>query len=243
MRKPRIYQNISLVQEQKQLLSDEAAHHLINVLRMKTGQNVFLFNGKGGYFDATIIRAEKRTVEVLIGKHHHEENESSLRITLVQGISRGQRMDYTLQKAVELGVTDIVPVICQYGNVKLDVNQKEKRLVHWQKIIIGACEQSNRNKIPSISTPVSFYDWINIENNGLKILLHPAGKQTLSQCSLIENHVILLAGPEGGFSENEIEQATKKGFTTIILGPRVLRTETTALAAITACQVLWGDLC
>lgn len=243
MRIPRIYQDVSLAEGQVILVSAEAAHHMINVLRMKMGQPLVLFNGKGGYFDAIIQGVEKRRVEVIVGKQHSEEYESPLKITLAQGISRGQRMDYTLQKAVELGVSEVVPLICQYGNVRLDDNQQVKRLDHWKKIIIGACEQSGRNRLPSICAPVQFNDWINIQNEGLKIMFHPAGQSTLNQCSPVDNHVVLVAGPEGGFDESEVELAQKNGFCTITIGPRVLRTETTALVAITACQVLWGDLC
>ena len=239
---PRIYQDDSLAQGQSLLLSEAAAHHVVNVLRMKAGQPLILFNGQGGYFNATINRIDKRQVETTVENYHDEECESSLNIILAQGISRGQRMDYTLQKAVEMGVTKIAPVICQHGNVKLDKKLKDKRLEHWQKIIIGACEQSGRNRIPSISSPVRFDEWVTDENKGLKILLHPAGQWKLRQLKPVDNNVVMLAGPEGGFSNAEVYSAEKNGYQSVALGPRTLRTETTPLAAITACQVLWGDL-
>ena len=242
MRIPRVYQDAALINGQNLSLSVETAHHLINVLRMKQGQMIYIFNGQGGYFEATIKLITKRQIEIIIGEYHDVENESQLYITLAQGISRGQRMDYTLQKAVELGVSRIVPIMCQYGNVKLDKQQQQKRIDHWQKIIIGACEQSGRNRLPLLNIPVNFTDWINEESSGLKILLHPSRENSLDMYQPKNNHIILLAGPEGGFSDPEVESAIKCGFNPVTLGPRVLRTETIALAAITASQVLWGDM-
>ena len=223
-------------------LAGDAVHHVINVLRMKPGQELILFNGKGGFFEARIESIGKRQVEVLPVAYHDAECESPLDITLAIGISRGQRMDVTLQKAVELGVSKIVPIQSRFVTVKPDEKRQDKRLLHWQKIITGACEQCGRNRIPDVTAPVNFTDWVARENAGLKILLHPAGQQTINRLNNDQNGIILLAGPEGGFSDDENRMAEKNGYQAVTLGPRILRTETAPLAAITACQVLWGDL-
>lgn len=242
MRIPRIYLEQALTVNTNCLLSPDAAHHVSKVLRMKVGQSLHLFNGKGGYFDAMITRIDKRNVEAAIGDHHSDECESPLAITLAQGISRGERMDYTLQKAVELGVQHIVPVLCEYTNVRLDDEKKHKRHEHWQKIIINACEQCGRNQVPSLTHTHELEDWFAKENDDLKLILHPGGSEKLSQLENKHNRITLMAGPEGGFSNIEVTNALKQGYQAITLGPRILRTETAALAAITACQVLWGDL-
>jgi len=242
MRIPRIYLDQAFVVNTNCLLSPEAAHHVSKVLRMKVGQSLHVFNGHGGYFAAMITRIDKRNVEAAIVDHYPDESESPLTITLVQGVSRGERMDYTLQKAVELGVQHIVPVLCEYTNVKLDDEKKQKRHEHWQKIIINACEQCGRNQVPSLTVTQELEDWFAKDNDGLKLVLHPGGPAKLSQLENKHNSITLLAGPEGGFSDVEITNALKHGYQAITLGPRILRTETAAMAAITACQVLWGDL-
>ena len=242
MRIPRIYLDQVFVVNTNCLLSPEAAHHVSKVLRMKVGQSLHVFNGHGGYFDAMITRIDKRNVEAAIVDHYPDESESPLTITLVQGVSRGERMDYTLQKAVELGVQHIVPVLCEYTNVKLDDEKKQKRHEHWQKIIINACEQCRRNQIPSLTITQALGNWLNDKNDTLKLILHPGGPAKLGQLENKDNRISLLAGPEGGFSDIEVSNALKHGYQAITLGPRILRTETAALAAITACQVLWGDL-
>jgi 16S rRNA (uracil1498-N3)-methyltransferase len=233
MRIPRIYLDLALTEKTRCLLSTDAAHHVSKVLRMEVGQVLHLFNGRGGYVDATITRIDKRCVEVLTGDHHPDEYESPLAITLVQGIARGERMDYTLQKAVELGVQHIVPVLCQYTNVKLDDEKKQKRHDHWGKIIIHACEQCGRNRIPGLTLAQSLEEWVGVATNELKLILHPGTDMRLSQ---------LNSEPAGGFSDVEVALAVKYGYQAITLGTRILRTETAALAAITACQVMWGDL-
>jgi len=242
MRIPRIYLEQALAEHTRCLLSEDAAHHVSKVLRMGPGQFLHLFNGRGGYFDATIMQADKRSVEVVTGAHHDDECESPLAITLAQGVSRGERMDYTLQKAVELGVQHIVPVLCQYTNVKLDAGKKQKRHEHWGKIIINACEQSGRNRIPSLALAQELEEWVGVDVNRLKLILHPGTSMQLSQLKSKQDSLTLLAGPEGGFSDTEVALAVQYGYQAMTLGPRVLRTETAALAAITACQVVWGDL-
>lgn len=225
------------------LLPDDAAHHIAHVLRMKTGQQIVLFNGHGGQYDAEILRINKRTVEVQVIAHLDEERESHLDITLAQGISRGQHMDYTLQKAVELGVKQIVPVFSEHSSVRLNRDRQEKRYQHWRRIIISACEQCGRNRLPVLTHPKTLADWLDDDNNDLKIILHPVTTSRLSQLDKPRHSLTLLAGPEGGFADNEIILAQQKGYQPVVLGPRILRTETAALVAISACQALWGDMC
>lgn len=244
MRIPRIFQDGGYASGDILQLSAGAGHHVADVLHMKPGQSIILFNGTGGYFDCRIRSIEKKhRVLVEIGREHVDEQISTLNITLVQGISRGQRMDYTLQKAVELGVGCVVPVFCEFGNVKLAGPRQESRLEHWRKLAISACEQCGLNRIPSIQPPIKLADWIESRHAGLKIILHPVSDGNLLQIPQTERDIIILAGPEGGFSENEVHMAITNGYHAIRLGPRTLRTETAALVAITACQVLWGDIC
>lgn len=239
---PRIYQDMPLKKGQNLYLSPDAVHHVTNVLRMKEGQELFLFNGEGGYFNASIVHINKRQTEVVLEEFYNNECESTLDMTLAVGISRGQRMDFTLQKSVELGVKKIVPLICKYGNAKPDGKRQDKRMQHWQKIIIGSCEQCGRNRIPDLCVPENFSDWVSRGNTALKIILHPGSQTTLGQLHFDQNDIVLLAGPEGGFSDDEIRIAGNNGYQLVSMGPRILRTETAPLAAITACQVLWGDL-
>ena len=244
MRTPRIFHDGIYAGGDRVQLTADASHHIINVLHMKVGQPVMLFNGNGGYYDCRIQALEKKCrVLVEIGQHYSDDKVSKLNLTLAQGISRGQRMDYTLQKAVELGVSGVVPLFCEFGNVKLAGDRQDKRLEHWRKLIISACEQCGLNRIPSIQPPINLADWVGKQNDGLKIILHPVSDYNLSHLQQPDRNIILLVGPEGGFSEKEVCLAVANGYHAVGFGPRTLRTETAALAAITACQVLWGDIC
>jgi 16S rRNA (uracil1498-N3)-methyltransferase len=242
MREPRLYLDQELQCDQTISLPDEQIHHVSRVLRMRSGQRMWLFNGNGGSYLAEIVLINKRQLEVRLLEFSDQDCESGLQITLLQGISRSQHMDYTLQKAVELGVKKIVPLITEFSNVQLDQNKTEKKLLHWQKIIINACEQCGRTILPLISIPVPFAQALEEEGNPSKFLLQPGSAQHLSKQTCADNALSLLSGPEGGFSQTEVEHAIDKGFIAIELGPRVLRTETAAVAAISACQVLWGDM-
>jgi len=243
MRVNRIFVDQSLDVGRACELPAAAAHHVATVLRLKPGQEIVVFNGRGGEYKAEIVRTEKRRVEVIPRTFHDRECESPLSITLLQAVSRGQKMDVTLQKAVELGVRRIMPVSSEQGNVRLDENGREKRRRHWQGVIISACEQCGRNRLPTLDPVRALTDiFAHLDSEGTKILLHPGGAKTLADLEP-PTAAILLAGPEGGFSDAEVESALGKGFLAVRSGPRVLRTETAALAAIAACQVLWGDLC
>lgn len=241
MRTLRVFVDAPLAAGSSQILANETAHHLRTVLRIKPGQSLQVFNGKGGYFDANITACNKKQVSIELGQHHEVDNESPLAITLLQGISRGQKMDLAMQKAVELGVTRVIPVNCCHTGVKLEQDKAGKRRDHWQKIAINACEQCGRNTVPDVDLPQDFNEALAAQPEGLKIILHPADGVSLQSLDP-PHHVILLVGPEGGFSETEIEQARKAAFQSVTLGPRVLRTETAAMAALAACQTLWGDI-
>lgn len=242
MRVPRIYQDIELHTGQTVELADAPHHHLKNVLRLRQGATVHVFNGHGGYFVCELCAIEKHTSRILIQEFHDDERESPLTITLVQGISRGQRMDYTLQKSVELGVSEVVPVLTRFAGVALDQKQRLKRMQHWRGVIVSACEQCGRNRLPVLHDVVMLEEWLLQQQSDLKLLLHPDTSTSLGQIDQQPERICLIAGAEGGFSPEEVTMATENGCIPITLGPRVLRTETAALTALTACQVIWGDL-
>jgi 16S rRNA (uracil1498-N3)-methyltransferase len=242
MREPRVYIDDELACGQTLALPPDAIHHISRVLRMRAGQRLWLFNGSGGSYLAEVVLIDKRQAQVRLLEFSHTQPESSLQITLAQGVSRGQHMDYTLQKAVELGVKRIVPVFTEFGNVQLDAQRQGKKLQHWQKIIISACEQCGRNILPAIATPLSLAEWLQQDINKLKLLLHPGSARRLSAQKPPDQSISLLSGPEGGFSQSEVELSRDSGYLSVELGPRVLRTETAAIAAISACQTLWGDM-
>jgi 16S rRNA (uracil1498-N3)-methyltransferase len=240
MRIPRIYHPDIIKVATTIILSDAAAKHVNQVLRLETGAQLTLFNGKGGEFSATIMQINKRSVEVLIGEYSPREVESPLQIHLAQAISRGEKMDFTIQKAVELGVTQITPLLTERCAIKLTPDRWEKKHAHWQAVIISACEQSGRNSIPVIHPPIEISKWLGKDQSGLKCVLHPGASHSLSSLPKT-NEVTLLVGSEGGLSENELNSASSQQFLPIAIGPRILRTETAALAVISVLQSCWGD--
>lgn len=241
MRIPRIYNAGTYQLNMHYQLQEDAVNHISRVLRMQTGQQIILFNGDGYDYPATIIQSDKKQVQVQIQAKDPNPTESPLRIHLGQGISRGDRMDFAIQKAVELGVTEITPLFTERCGVKLDGERLIKRNEQWQKIAISACEQSGRSVIPIIHPAISLTEWLAQPTKELKLTLHPAANDTIKTLSTTQ-HIRLIIGPEGGFSEQEITLTASAGFTGIQLGPRVLRTETAALAAIGALQLQFGDL-
>lgn len=244
MREVRIFVDAGLEPGTEFSLPVAAAHHVTRVLRLKAGQPLTLFNGRGGQHAAVIKAVDRHDVRVTIGECLALDRESPLAITLVQAISRGRHMDTTLQKAVELGVARIVPVLSERGQVRLDDRRLASKLEHWQGILIAACEQSGRNCVPELMAPVALLPWLRERDQAVVCLfLDPAADRSLHDLSPpVDNRLALLAGPEGGFSPEERQAALAAGCLDIRLGPRTLRTETTGLAAITACQALWGDL-
>jgi len=254
MRIPRIYTTSELRQGTKFTLEKKAGNHLVRVLRLKPGAEVILFNGQGGHFEAVIDNVTGSNVDITIGRHILHEVESPLEIILAQGISRGERMDYTIQKSVELGASRIIPLITERCGVKLDAERAMKRLNHWQGVVVGACEQCGRNHIPVIDSIKTLQDWLAQSDNmdesenakqaypDLKLVLDSHTGKTLSQYARPNGPVILLIGPEGGLTEDELLQVTQAGFAAVRLGPRTLRTETAGIAAISSLQSIWGDM-
>lgn len=237
----RIFQPDLLSTNKNFLLSEAASHHLARVLRAKVDDEIILFNGQGGEYLATILQIDKKNITVKIGEFNSREAESPLEITLAQGVSRGEKMDYTIQKAVELGVKKIIPILSERCNVKLDDERREKRLAHWKSIIISACEQSGRNRIPEILPPLAFEKYLALETAEMKFILSPHVLQKINSHELAPARVSLLIGPEGGLSNAEVQLARQKNFLPLNLGPRILRTETAAIAAISALQSWFGD--
>jgi 16S rRNA (uracil1498-N3)-methyltransferase len=224
-------------------LDEQASHHLARVLRANSGDAVTIFNGEGGEYTAEINHIDKKKVTVILGAHHDRDAESPLKLTLAQGISRGEKMDYTIQKAVELGVTQIYPLLTERCNVKLDAERRQKRLQHWQSIAISACEQSGRNRVPEVMAPLTLSKWLAAIQADKCFVLAPTSAHKLQEISLKNNgSVVLLIGPEGGLSDSEIAEAMQYHFLPLNLGPRILRTETAAVAALTALQCFFGDM-
>ncbi|HEX4985502.1 MAG TPA: 16S rRNA (uracil(1498)-N(3))-methyltransferase [Burkholderiales bacterium] len=224
-------------------LPAEAAHHAARVLRLETGDAAVLFDGRGGEFDARITRIERGEVWVKTGAHRAVERESRLDVCLVQGLSSGERMDFTLQKAVELGVAAIQPVATERSVVRLRDERAQRRVEHWQNLVAAACEQCGRNRVPPVAPLREFREWIGTLPDApeTRLLLSPDAPTALSEIAPPPGRILLLAGPEGGLTRAEVEIAQARGFVAVRLGPRVLRTETAALAALAAMQALWGD--
>ncbi len=238
----RIFQAVPLKENGTLQLDDDASHHVARVLRAKIGDEVILFNGEGGEYLSLITHIDKKSVKVEIKKFNPRNSESSLELYLAQGISRGEKMDFTIQKAVELGVKKIFPLFTERCNVKLDDERREKKLQHWSSVIVSACEQSGRNHVPEIFLPQSLDNFFNLIPADFKFVLAPTAEKKLSQISIKKNtSVILLIGPEGGLSGDEIKLATQKDFFPLNLGPRILRTETAAVAALSVIQFYAGD--
>lgn len=223
-------------------LPPDAAHHAAKVLRLQAGDKITLFDGEGGEHPATITQINKLGVIAEIGPWQDRECESPLHVTLAQAISSGDKMDYTLQKAVELGISHIQPLSSERSVVRLSGERAEKRVRHWQQVVISACEQSGRNRVPEVAPILSLADWLGtLSGDGIRLTLAPDATATLRELPPPCAPLTLLIGPEGGLSGSEIRAAASRGFTAVRLGPRVLRTETAALAALAAMQALWGD--
>lgn len=242
MRIPRIFHPEKIEHLGELALSDDAAGHIGRVLRMQENQEVCLFDNSGYEFSAVITQTNKKSVSVNVTGKIEKSLESPLDIHLGQVISRGDKMEFTIQKSVELGVKTITPLISERCGVKLNQERLQKKLAQWQKIAIGACEQCGRNIVPQIRPVMSLEHWCKEEDNALKLNLHPRAKYSINTLPESLNKVRLLIGPEGGLSAEEIANTQTQGFEEILLGPRVLRTETTAMTAITALQVRFGDL-
>ena len=243
MRNPRIFQPSQFSINETVTLSDDAFGHVVRVLRLKEGDTITLFNGEEAFqYTATLCNVSKKSASIKVISQEENNSESPLNIHLGQGISRGDRMDFTLQKSVELGVNTITPLFTERCGVKLNAERLEKKRQQWQKIVISACEQSGRASVPVVAEPMLLADWLKQETSALKINLHPKAQHSIMSLPMENTRVRLLIGPEGGLSDEEITQANDSDFHDVLLGPRVLRTETAALTAITALQCRFGDL-
>lgn len=238
----RIYQAGDYQTGQLLTLSPEASQHVGVVLRMRVGEELTLFCGDNREFQATIESVKKRQVNVVIGKVQNKNCESPLTIHLAQAISKGERMEFVMQKAVELGVTSITPLITERCVVKLDMERMAKKHQQWHGIIISACEQSGRNTVPLLYNPIPFDRYIQQAQAELRLILHPGENKRCRHYSIERTPIDLLIGPEGGFSDNEVRFAKEHGFQPLSLGPRVLRTETAAITALSILQAVGGDL-
>lgn len=224
-------------------LPRDAADHVSKVLRLKVGATIVVFDGSGGERSAEIVGVERKDVRVRLGELRCVERESFLEIVLLQSLARGEKMDWVVQKATELGITRIIPVTSDRSVVQLDADRAAKRVEHWRAVAIGACEQSGRNRVPEITEPMNVRAACESQAGvDLRVQLHPEATERISDVSTTPRSVALLIGPEGGLDAAEAAEALSLGFAPLRFGPRVLRTETAAIAGITALQCRWGDL-
>jgi 16S rRNA (uracil1498-N3)-methyltransferase len=243
---PRVHVGDHLAPGARVILPEATGHHLTRVLRLRPGAAVVLFDGCGGEYAAKVRDISKQGVAVDVGPWHGLEREAALELHLAQGVSSGERMDYTLQKAVELGIRGIEPVVTERSVVQLDAERAARRRGHWERVCVSACEQCGRNRVPPVQAPITFDAWLDALSSGdsrfaLRVLLAPDGAHSLRDLPRPEGPILLLAGPEGGLTPGERSDALGHGFCAVRLGPRVLRTETAALAALAAMHALWGD--
>jgi len=242
MRIPKIYLPAVLNPNQSIELSEHAFQHTRKGLRMKQNAKLFLFDGKGNEYSAKLEQVNKKNAFAIINEKINTKIESNLSIHLGLGISKGERMDYAIQKAVELGVKEITPLFRENGVVNLDKKRIKKRLAHWQGIIVSACEQSGRSVLPTLNLTTTLLKWSESINK-ICLVFDPLATTSLKNLKPENNCINLVIGPEGGLSSTEISELIKKeSFHSVKFGPRILRTETAAVSAITAIQVLWGDI-
>ena len=240
MRIHRVYTNQQLSPGQEVSIRDRAAHYLTRVLRATAGQAICLFNGDGHDYAAEILRPGKTEVVLAVNSRLPAVRESRLGITVVQAISRGERMDQTLQKCTELGVRAFQPIFSERVEVRLRPGKLEKRMKHWQAVVVSACEQSGRATVPVVNAPLNFGDWLHGSESAPRWVLAPGAERSLAGMAAVDE-VELVVGPEGGFSEVELNLMTTRSIQPVSLGPRILRTETAAPAAVAVLQALAGD--
>ncbi len=237
---PRIHCDLRLGPGAQFSLSAEAAQHVAKALRLKTGDTIVVFDGRGGEYDATITRIDKEHVDVKVGAWRDVDRDPPIRLGLVQGLPEADKMDWIIQKAVELGAAWIQPIVCDRSVVRLSGERAARRESHWHRVAIAACEQSGRNRVPDVRPTLGFQSWIAVPASTPRWVLTPGAEPIVAK-----NHpgeaVELLVGPEGGLSEREQELALSQGADPVALGPRVLRAETAPIAALAAIHALWGD--
>ena len=249
---PRLYCPTSLHSDEVIDLPAPVAHHAARVLRLREGDAVTLFNGEGGEFQARLTRVGSRSVSAMVGKHHAVERESPLQVTLLQGLAGAERMDYVIQKAVEMGVATIAPVTMARSVTRLDAARAAKRAEHWRSVIVASCEQCGRNRLPLLHPLCEFDAALGSPDDpgadpgattgaALSLVLSPGEGSSLTAFDRPSGAIRLLIGPEGGLAPEELAAAHRAGFRNVRLGPRVLRTESAGAAALAAINALWGD--
>lgn len=238
----RVYLEGPLGPGSRVVASTARAHYLGRVLRMAPGEALRVFDGRGAEFDATIHQVSRHQVLLNIGAAVAAVPESPLRVTLALGVSRGERMDTAIQKAVELGVARIAPVFTSRSTVRLEGARADHRREHWREVVVSACEQCGRSLVPAVEPPRSLGAWLEAAEPGLKLCLAPDGGRQVRDLSWTGQPVTLLVGPEGGLAPAELAATIAAGYQRLVLGPRVLRTETAPLAALAVLQARWGDL-
>lgn len=243
MRQIRIHVDSPLAEGAEVTLPEQAGEHVARVLRLGVGDAVVLFDGSGGDFPATLTGIARRAVTARVGARREALPESPLRLTLAQGIARGEKMDLIVQKATELGVARIVPIVSERTEVRLDAERADKRLAHWRAVAVGACEQSGRARLPQIDAPRPLDAWLaTLAGDGAaRLALLPEGETAPRALGGLPHQALLAVGPEGGFGERDVAALRAAGFAGLRLGPRILRTETAGLAALAALQALYGD--
>lgn len=243
MRLMRVHVDARLESGRQLVIEGSAANHIARVLRLRVGDSLTLFNGRGGEHGGGIEEIRRDTVLVNVLEHRAVERESAFQLVLAQGISRGERMDWVVQKATELGVAQILPVFTERSVVHLDEKQAARKVHHWQSVAIAACEQSGRNRLPHIAQPIGLYDLLQQPAaHGTALLLSPGAATRVHDLTASGPGATVLIGPEGGLAETEQQTAVRAGYTPVRLGPRVLRTETAAVCALTLLQHRFGDL-
>ena len=240
MRSYRVYSSLPLTVDQQCGLDERASHHLARVLRVRTGDRLSVFNGDGNNYHGAIVSATKHQVSVLIDSIEPAETESSLNTYLALAVSKGDRFEWAIKKATELGVTSVVPILSQRVDVRLSPERWQKKQEHWQQIVISACEQSGRAVVPEVAAPTTLSQWLSDVEADYKLVLDPeATPNTLNDQP---ESIALLIGPEGGLAPSELIVASENGFSAMRLGPRVLRTETAPLVALSVLGARWGDI-
>jgi 16S rRNA (uracil1498-N3)-methyltransferase len=244
MRIPRVHIDQPLHSGHDVLLPEQAGEHVARVLRLERGHPLILFNGDGYEYDATLSSLAKRAVSAEVIAARAVDRESPLSLTLAQGIARGEKMDWILKKATELGVARIVPIVTERTEVKLDEERAERRMLHWAQVVAGACEQSGRACLPRLDAPQRLDRWLGslTADVSLRLALLPDGDVVARALPTMTHGATLCVGPEGGLSENDVTMLRQTGFLGLRLGPRILRTETAGIAALAALQALQGDM-
>ncbi len=240
MRSYRVYSSRPVTIDEQCDLDDRASRHLARVLRVKTGDRLSVFNGDGNNYQGAIVSATKHQVSVLIDSVEPADTESSLNTCLALAVSKGDRFEWAIKKATELGVTSVVPILSQRVDVRLSPERWQKKQEHWQQIVISACEQSGRAVVPEVGEPTTLSYWLSHVEADLKLVLDPEATPNASHDQPAS--IALLIGPEGGLARPELTLASENGFTAIRLGPRVLRTETAPLVALSVLGARWGDI-